>query len=761
MNSRHFCDFISGVKVMINKLTATFLAIFMMLSSIPFCYVNAEDHVHTEECYAKAGDLLCTILESEEHTHTVECYAKGGELICGETQEIITVSEQSNLEVASEEVIEVSDFDSIKNIVESLNTSDTKKSGTIKITSNISFTEILTIPSGVSLTIIGDETNHIINKTADASGSTTLITIESGAKLTLDGDLTLQADKNGDSLVECYGEFTLKNGMLDFNDYKIPAGEGIVIVKGNNAKFTMDGGLIQNATINACSGGVRISGNGTFTMNGGTISGIKAGGSYQSGAVLAFASDDSLGNGTATFTMNGGIIENNSGYRGAGVSVIGNDYVRRAYMTMNGGEIRNNKCQGSNNFQAAGGGIYIERNAEVTMNDGKISGNEVNGGEGGGICTACGWEGSGWDIEAFSKYYPAAFTMNGGTISDNHAKMNLEQGDNGCGGGIYIASNRVTLNGGVIENNTAEKQGGGVYVGATPYVLKMYNAVVKENHATILGGGLWACPTGDVELFVNNGAALYDNSSDGAGDDIASVKMASKNHTLTLSNRALGGGQIFWYKDGGIDNINVLGYPDNSARYNADTSTPIDSISEYGESIALKAIMSDGAKAAAMGSASLIIQGNEAPRGGGIGTNGAVVLGDSKKYDYTLQVKKTWTDTEDNQKVSVSVSLKVGDYVLDSVTLNKENNWTAEFNGLPDPKTLGSVSYAIIEDPIPDNFTPSYTEAEIDEDTRTIYITLDNKYTPTVTPTPTPTVPTKNTTVVYQLVRTDTKDEYE
>ena len=135
--------------------------------------------------------------------------------------------------------------------------------------------------------------------------------------------------------------------------------------------------------------------------------------------------------------------------------------------------------------------------------------------------------------------------MNGGTIRDNHAKMNTEQGDNGCGGGIYVASNCVSLNGGVIENNTAEKQGGGVYVGATPYILRIHNAVVKENRASVLGGGLWACPTGDVELFVTNGAALYDNSAEGAGDDLVSVKISSKKHALTLDDRALGGGQVF------------------------------------------------------------------------------------------------------------------------------------------------------------------------------------------------------------------------
>ena len=108
---------------------------------------------------------------------------------------------------------------------------------------------------------------------------------------------------------------------------------------------------------------------------------------------------------------------------------------------------------------------------------------------------------------------------------------------------------------------------------------------MKENRASVLGGGLWACPTGDVELFVTNGAALYDNSAEGAGDDLVSVKISSKKHALTLDDRALGGGQVFWHKDGGVDNDSVLGSSDGSSRYSADASTPMNPIQNYGEAM--------------------------------------------------------------------------------------------------------------------------------------------------------------------------------
>ena len=102
-----------------------------------------------------------------------------------------------------------------------------------------------------------------------------------------------------------------------------------------------------------------------------------------------------------------------------------------------------------------------------------------------------------YDIETWKQFFPAEFVMNGGTISGNKAFDGDEENDGGCGGGIYIGSDSVVLNAGYITNNTAQRQGGGVYVGSVPYTLHMYNTLVTENTATILGGGLWFCPTGD------------------------------------------------------------------------------------------------------------------------------------------------------------------------------------------------------------------------------------------------------------------------
>ena len=61
-------------------------------------------------------------------------------------------------------------------------------------------------------------------------------------------------------------------------------------------------------------------------------------------------------------------------------------------------------------------------------------------------------------------FFPAEFTMNYGVVNGNKAVYRASEGDGGCGGGIYV--------------------------GSVPYTLHMYDAVITENTAELLGGGL-------------------------------------------------------------------------------------------------------------------------------------------------------------------------------------------------------------------------------------------------------------------------------
>jgi parallel beta-helix repeat protein len=204
------------------------------------------------------------------------------------------------------------------------------------------------------------------------------------------------------------------------------SGNNAPLVQVNNlASLTMeDGAAIQDNIISSGSGyagGVYVAPGGSFTMNGGTISGNTA--SSSGGGVYV----DNAG----SFTMNGGTISGNTadGYSGGG---FGGGVCAYGAFTMTGGEIRDNTARHA-------GGIYA--NAAFTMTGGEIRGNTATMGSGGGI------------------HAYAAFTMTGGEISGNTAADG--------GGGVYYAGgtySTFSMSGGEIRGNTAAGGGGGVYV---------------------------------------------------------------------------------------------------------------------------------------------------------------------------------------------------------------------------------------------------------------------------------------------------------
>ena len=82
--------------------------------------------------------------------------------------------------------------------------------------------------------------------------------------------------------------------------------------------------------------------------------------------------------------------------------------------------------------------------------------------------------------------------------------------------------------------------------------------------------------------------------------------------------------------------------------------------------------MSDQGKAAARTSGKVVVTGNKAPRGGGIGSNGEVDFGTSPiNYDkIKLEVTKKWETDNNDHVTSVTVGLfRVTKSVIDGVVL--------------------------------------------------------------------------------------------
>lgn len=488
------------------------------------------------------------------------------------------------------------------------------------------------------------------------------------------------------------GSFTMGNGELSSISASSSANCGAVYVK-NGGKFAMNGGKITGCTIkNQYSGAVALA-DGNMTMADGAISGNTASEYNAAGGVLV--------NGTSSLAMSGGTIADNTAKRGGGVCVREN-----GTFTMSGGTISGNSTAvDSATIQqpnAGGGGVFVEDNAAFEMTNGTITGNKTNG-MGGGVATAV--------LSENDTVGGGRFHMTGGTISDNTAS---------CGGGVYSWSgrNRVVLEGGNIVNNTAYRQGGGVYVSHAPWSITIKNALITANKAAIQGGGIWSCPVGTVSLGTD--AAVFGNTAGKSADDAAFLLKWDKTYSTSFSGKMYGGGLVTWYRDtsiaAGDQNYGAFG----GDRYDAaNPGAPVEPASGAIKGYGLKAVVSAESKALAE-TAPLKIMGNTAERGGGVGTNGEVIIPgeDTLENPLSLTVHKVWSGTS-AYPTAVTVNLiriakdgtrtAIGTVLLSERSTDKDGKtWSYTF-----AKLDGAYTYTVEEEAV-DGFNTSISGSMAD-----------------------------------------------
>lgn len=565
------------------------------------------------------------------------------------------------------------------------------------------------ITANVNCNIFGNNDKNLTN----------LFVVEPGGELSLTGALTLGGWNNTGSILVNHGKTTIDGNVviekstLEGNDV------GVIEDNGSSAELILENGTIQNHKIRgALSASIRVTEGASFTMNGGTI---------QANIANTSSSDSSspavLLLGASTFTMNGGSICNNSGQCGTAVYLTASSNAAKARFTMNGGSLSNNESRSYTPNSTPTGAVFVKYSAEFVLNDGTITGNCAHDGAGGGVAVM---------DELPTEEHGTAFTMNGGTISNNTAS-----GYRCSGGGIYSCSNYVSLLGGRIENNSAY-DGGGVYSEGNTEIyttLHIENALITGNTAD-QGGGLWFCPTGDAKLYMQDGAVIYGNTAASAGDDFASPEVATGaggNGGVTLPDYFPNGKVIQWFSDGFLyappGNRGTSG---QGTRYNTvEYAKRVTGVQNEKKGLALKSVVSDGVSIPATGS--LIITGNQASHGGGgIGANGGVVIGEATSLSHSISVKKAWDNPgyEDTQPSSVTIHLKERDTgdIVSTAELTGENGWQYTFTDLP----LSPNHYTVTEQPLEGYKATYYQDADGN------FIITNTHLT---TPTPMPDVP--------------------
>lgn len=561
-----------------------------------------------------------------------------------------------------------------------------------------------------------------------------------------------------------------------------PAGTINIVKVNSGGTLNLEGGLltIKNSENYQQDSHIIYNDGGTLNLKGGYVAGAKDncwGGGIYSGV-------------GSTVNMTGGVIAANRGMNGGGLCIVDGTF------KMSGGVISGNEAYGAakNDFNAGyGGGVYGRgNNVEIEISGGSITNNSESGfchmegfgGHGGGglaiiggnLMVTGGFITGNYSAEAGGGLYVGhynsterlqirgtTFSMTGGTVASNYTE-NSEGGGiriSGFTQGVIRASESSKI---YITNNQTNSDydwgGGGIFVQAQGN-LNIENSLITQNRADGFGGGVGACPTGETLLLHEVGAAVYGNTANGYSDHMSSGGNGKNyDNTLALQNQVFmtnGFADYFCVRskegaDSAISLVTGEMVGGGAANWTGSRDGQAITISKTGYAAAkylfgLTASPDDDAKHAAKAAAGVIISGNSAyTHGGGIMTNGGLILGRKSENVTTspaLEIKGTKAFTVDGATATdgkdfVFELRDSSNQVVGTATADAQ---TGEFTISPNTKyeAAGTYTYTLSEQN-DDRFGVTYDATEytikvtISEDSVTILgVTFTSYYVDSVT----------------------------
>ena len=349
-------------------------------------------------------------------------------------------------------------------LVNAINAVPANGEGIFSLTQNISGTATINIIEGRRITIVGNNVNspaiYALPGTArhfTVNHTDSVLTLRN---ITLDGEWTPGMTTNRGGVAVTAGTLILGEGSSITRTRRGTAVGSAIDLSGVNARLVINGGGIHGNANDGGSGAssIRIAGGAQATMTSGRIwnsTSPDGGGVHITGA-------------NSRFEMQGGSIENNTATQGGGVAVAsGGNFI------MENGSIRANQSTAAS---ARGGGVHVTgANSRFTMRGGSIEDNTLTGATsfGGGVSALDGGQiilesgtirnnqaasGGGVSVAGAGSH----LSMIGGTIEGNRANgTGVHQG----GGGVWLADidNAMVATGGIIRNNIAARNGGGIF----------------------------------------------------------------------------------------------------------------------------------------------------------------------------------------------------------------------------------------------------------------------------------------------------------
>lgn len=464
---------------------------------------------------------------------------------------------------------------------------------------------------GNKATLENDTLTYYIT-TSTPSGTGTTETLEQHT-VTLTG--AIRCDESSDQAIKVNG------GTLDIQGGALRNSSGKRIVLVESGTLTMSGGYIVGGGSQGNPGGGIYVDNGTVNIQGGVIAanrGSSGGGIFFQNGTLNISGGAVTGNWVNSGHDNGGGIYVNSGT----LNLSGEGYVTNNYKACDC-----NDCQNDVNNTHGGGGIALANGSVMNMTGGYVTGN-YSGLAGGGIYA--GFFG-----------HNVGFTMSGGTIAGNCAELGEGGGLRIAGGtnGVIQATNKVYITNNITNSNN-DWGGGGIFVQEKGN-LSIVNSLITNNSAGGFGGGVGACPTGETLIVNQDGAAIYGNTASG-------TNMSGGGNNKTYDSTLAQTSEVFTrngYADyfcvrardganGPISLVTGLMAGGGAANWTGSCDEQPVSIGPSGYAAAkylfgLDAHPDGAAKSQAVNAAKVIITGNHSNiHGGGIMTNGGLILGD-------------------------------------------------------------------------------------------------------------------------------------
>ncbi len=313
-----------------------------------------------------------------------------------------------------------------------------------------------------------------------------------------------------------------KNITLDLNGHSLTGSfdNSLILVKGNFTLKDSNKTSKHKYNIDDTTGKWIFGEDGIYTLEGGYITNL--GKPQDGGGVKVWG---------GTFTMKGGTIAGcEASLNGGGV--WGGDYTvaPAAYckFVLEGGTI-------AGNVAPNGGGLYVISNSKT--NGGRITFEMKGGGIKDNFAYTATGNGTGGGIFVAS----AKISMQDGIISGNVSKSNSTAN----GGGVYISFGTFTMTGGKISGNTAQGatngNGGGVIISSGTFTME--NGTIDRNTAKNDGGGV--CVSSGT--FTMNSGTISDNTSkiDGGGVSVSGGTFTMENGTISDNNAKGYGGGVY------------------------------------------------------------------------------------------------------------------------------------------------------------------------------------------------------------------------